>query len=466
MILILSHQCAVRTGRWLSSSHTGPTHMSTGRTGRQPSGSYTGPTHMSTGRTGRQPSHSCTGPTQTSTGRTGRQPSRSCTGPTHMSTGRMGRQPSPSCTGPTHRSTGRTGRQPSCSSTGPTQTSTGRTGRQPSRSCTGPTHRSTGRTGRQPSCSSTGPTQTNTGRTGRQPSRSCTGPTQISTGRTGRQPSRSSTGPTQTSTGRTGRQPLCSHTGPTHTHTLMWNRPNCTSHLGGWSLTSISQTMSCVNRTLYRVAYRSVSRLTAVAHSYPECCPGWRRFHSHNCNQAVCAEACANGGTCFRPNQCACVSGWMGRSCQTDVDECSSSKLCSQTCLNTAGSYLCGCRVGYTLAEDGHSCQTLPASSLPDDSSNNSTGASNTPRGPDADTVNNMTEEVQLLKYKVQLLEEKLHQALAPFTSLFPLSLEQSVAERTSFLTQSFQQLERIDSLSEQIGFLEERLETCSCQDN
>uniref|UniRef100_A0A3B3R330 EGF-like-domain, multiple 7 n=1 Tax=Paramormyrops kingsleyae TaxID=1676925 RepID=A0A3B3R330_9TELE len=163
-------------------------------------------------------------------------------------------------------------------------------------------------------------------------------------------------------------------------------------------------------KTLYRVAYRSVSRLTAVAHSYPECCPGWRRFHSHNCNQAVCAEACANGGTCFRPNQCACVSGWMGRSCQTDVDECSSSKLCSQTCLNTAGSYLCGCRVGYTLAEDGHSCQTLPASSLPDDSSNNSTGASNTPRGPDADTVNNMTEEVQLLKYKVQLLEEvQLH---------------------------------------------------------
>lgn len=56
---------------------------------------------------------------------------------------------------------------------------------------------------------------------------------------------------------------------------------------------------------------------------------------------------------------------------------------------------------------------------------------------------------------------QKLHQALAPFTSLFPLSLEQSVAERTSFLTQSFQQLERIDSLSEQIGFLEERLETC-----
>ncbi|XP_048848591.1 epidermal growth factor-like protein 7 isoform X6 [Brienomyrus brachyistius] len=385
---------------------------------------------------------------------------------THQCAVRTGRQPSSSRTGPTHTSTGGTGRQPSSSRTGPTHTSTGGTGRQPSSSRTGPTHTSTGGTGRRPSSSRTGPTHTSTGGTGRQPSSSRTGPTHTSTGGTGRQPSSSRTGPTHTSTGGTGRRPSSSRTGPTHTHV---EQAELHVSPGGGSLTSFSQTISCVNRTLYRVAYRSVSRLAPVAHSYPECCPGWRRFHSHNCNQAVCAEACANGGTCFRPNQCACVSGWMGHSCQTDVDECSSSKPCSQTCLNTAGSYHCGCRAGYTLAEDGHSCQTRPVPSLPHDrqpsSSSNSTGVS-TPKGPDADTVNNITEEVQLLKNKVELLEEKLHQALAPFTSLFPLSLEQSVAERTSFLTQSFQQLERIDSLSEQIGFLEERLETCSCQDN
>ncbi|XP_036385042.1 epidermal growth factor-like protein 7 isoform X2 [Megalops cyprinoides] len=38
-------------------------------------------------------------------------------------------------------------------------------------------------------------------------------------------------------------------------------------------------------KTVYRVSYRQVNRVAAVSHSYPECCPGWRRVHSHNCNQ-------------------------------------------------------------------------------------------------------------------------------------------------------------------------------------
>lgn len=58
---------------------------------------------------------------------------------------------------------------------------------------------------------------------------------------------------------------------------------------------------------------------------------------------------------------------------------------------------------------------------------------------------------------------QKLQLALAPVSSLFPLSLDEGVAERTTFLTHSIQQLDRIDSLSEQIGFLEERLGTCEC---
>ncbi|CDQ57544.1 unnamed protein product [Oncorhynchus mykiss] len=77
-----------------------------------------------------------------------------------------------------------------------------------------------------------------------------------------------------------------------------------------------------------------------------------------------------------------------------------------------------------------------------------------------------VTEEVQSLKNRVELLEQKLQLVLAPFTSLFPMSLDEGVSEKTSFLSHSFQQLDRIDSLSEQIGFLEERLGTCSCQEN
>lgn len=38
-----------------------------------------------------------------------------------------------------------------------------------------------------------------------------------------------------------------------------------------------------------------------------------------------------------------------------DIDECSS-RPCAEICDNTYGSYKCGCRRGYRLAEDGHSC--------------------------------------------------------------------------------------------------------------
>lgn len=32
---------------------------------------------------------------------------------------------------------------------------------------------------------------------------------------------------------------------------------------------------------------------------------------------AVCGQPCLNGGTCLRPNQCACPLGWTGHQCQT-----------------------------------------------------------------------------------------------------------------------------------------------------
>ncbi|XP_041753718.2 epidermal growth factor-like protein 7 [Coregonus clupeaformis] len=223
-------------------------------------------------------------------------------------------------------------------------------------------------------------------------------------------------------------------------------------------------------KTVYRVAYRQVTRAVPVSHSYPECCPGWRRLHSHNCNQAVCGQSCVNGGTCLRPNYCACPLGWMGRHCQTDVDECSEQQPCSHQCVNMAGSYRCVCREGYRLAGDAHSCENLPPSPAPP--TRPSQTAANDHRPPSSDTggrfglTENVTEEVQSLKKRVELLEQKLQLVLAPFTSLFPMSLDEGVSEKTSFLSHSFQQLDRIDSLSEQIGFLEERLGTCSCQEN
>ncbi|KAF7659733.1 hypothetical protein LDENG_00293480 [Lucifuga dentata] len=224
-------------------------------------------------------------------------------------------------------------------------------------------------------------------------------------------------------------------------------------------------------KTAYLVAYRQVSRVAPRTHFYPECCPGWRRFHSHNCNQAVCSQACMNGGTCLRPNQCACPLGWMGHQCQTDVDECSEQRPCSQECVNTAGSYVCVCREGFRLTGDSRSCQSLPAQSPPSPTQSSQAavgghGPSSADEGRRFSLAENVTEEVQSLRNRVELLEKKLQLALAPFTSLFSLSLDDSFSEKTTLLSHSFQQLDRIDSLSEQIGFLEERLGTCSCQEN
>ncbi|XP_033845285.1 epidermal growth factor-like protein 7 [Periophthalmus magnuspinnatus] len=221
-------------------------------------------------------------------------------------------------------------------------------------------------------------------------------------------------------------------------------------------------------KTVYSTAYRVVTRLTPYSHFYPECCPGWKRLHSHNCNQAVCTHNCMNGGTCYKPNQCACPLGWRGHQCQTDVNECSEQRPCAHKCVNTAGSYRCECRDGFRLMGDGRSCQSLP--SLPPPPLPPSPPQPAVGGHPHTDErlnlVENVTEEVQNLRNRVELLEKTLQMALTPYNSIFPLSGEEGLSEKTTLLSYSFQQLDRIDSLSEQIGFLEERLGTCSCQED
>ncbi|XP_068609168.1 epidermal growth factor-like protein 7 [Brachionichthys hirsutus] len=227
-------------------------------------------------------------------------------------------------------------------------------------------------------------------------------------------------------------------------------------------------------KTLYSVAYRQVSRAAPPpsSHFFPDCCPGWRRFHSHNCNQAVCGRPCANGGACSKPNRCSCPPGWTGRQCQTDVDECGEGRRCAQECVNTAGSYRCACADGFRLAGDGFSCRSLPPPPPPPPppptppSLTQATVGGHTDAGEKLNRVENVTEEMQSLRSRVELLEKKLQLVLAPFSSSFPPSLDDGSSDKTSVLSHSFQQLDRIDSLSEQVGFLEERLGTCSCQEN
>ncbi|XP_063000747.1 epidermal growth factor-like protein 7 isoform X2 [Elgaria multicarinata webbii] len=154
-------------------------------------------------------------------------------------------------------------------------------------------------------------------------------------------------------------------------------------------------------RTTYRIAQHQAYR--KVSRPAYRCCPGWRWANGPSqfgCNTAICRPPCQNGGKCVLPNRCTCPFGWAGRDCQT-------------------------ARVPNRVVED---------------------------------------EEVKELKNRMEVLEEKFQRVLAPFLKLETLGVEGAVTDPISLLVHSVQQLDRIDSLSEQISFLEERLETCSCK--
>ncbi|XP_030063503.1 epidermal growth factor-like protein 7 [Microcaecilia unicolor] len=210
-------------------------------------------------------------------------------------------------------------------------------------------------------------------------------------------------------------------------------------------------------RTTYKVAYRQVFR--KIPQQLYACCPGWRRTNQHPyiCHIGPYRIPCQNGGRCTDVHRCDCPLGWSGKSCQTDVDECSSgSHACGHQCVNTAGSYQCTCLEGYRLSADGKSCQLVPklnSENSDDPPLANCSGASDVVKG-----------DTQELRNRVDILEQKLHQLLAAFHSLRPLGLDEDSSDQMSWLAHSFQKLDRIDSLSEQISFLEERLETCSCK--
>ncbi|CAL8379165.1 unnamed protein product [Arctogadus glacialis] len=79
--------------------------------------------------------------------------------------------------------------------------------------------------------------------------------------------------------------------------------------------------------------------------------------------RAFCEDGCRNGGTCVSPNSCVCPSGFTGRHCETDIDECAEGLIeCHNRshCVNLPGWYHCECRDGYhddgSYRLDGGSC--------------------------------------------------------------------------------------------------------------
>nr|XP_034962985.1 epidermal growth factor-like protein 8 [Zootoca vivipara] len=202
-------------------------------------------------------------------------------------------------------------------------------------------------------------------------------------------------------------------------------------------------------RTTYRVATRQVRK--DILQTHIVCCQGWKKRHvgDTKCEEAICHKPCQNGGSCAQPNQCQCQPGWGGRYCHVDVDECHAPvSLCDQRCLNTAGSYECQCNPGYALEPDGKSCRLLlTAQAAPMLASKvQILGAQET-----------IPNEIQELQAKVEQLEERLERAIA----ILPPSLEPAQLKE---LWSRLLYLDQVESLSDQLLFLEEKLGDCACQ--
>ncbi|KAF3820911.1 hypothetical protein GH733_011064 [Mirounga leonina] len=211
-------------------------------------------------------------------------------------------------------------------------------------------------------------------------------------------------------------------------------------------------------RTVYRTAYRRSPGPAAPRPRYA-CCPGWKRTDG------------------------------LPRACGADVDECrAGGGTCPQHCVNTAGSYWCWCWEGHSPSADGVLC--LPKTGAPRVAPNPTTARRRHTSADDgtllllvrAVTLQTRTmlplvdvqgpaEPLQATGFPESLWNregpfrpQKLQLVLAPLHSLASRALEHGLPDPSSLLAHSLQQLDRIDSLSEQISLLEEQLGSCSCE--
>ncbi|XP_021518748.1 epidermal growth factor-like protein 8 isoform X1 [Meriones unguiculatus] len=210
-------------------------------------------------------------------------------------------------------------------------------------------------------------------------------------------------------------------------------------------------------RTTYRVAWREVRR--EVQQPHVVCCQGWRkpRPGALTC-EAICSKPCLNGGVCTGPDQCECAPGWGGKHCHVDVDECRTSlTLCSHDCVNTLGSFQCSCPQPLVLGPDGRTCAGGPLES------STRAGVLSVEVREAEQGGHKLRWEVAELRERLERLEQWATRAGAWVRAVLPMPPEELRPEQVAEL---WGRGDRIESLSDQVLLLEERLGACACEDN
>ncbi|XP_068706115.1 vitamin K-dependent protein S-like [Montipora foliosa] len=87
-------------------------------------------------------------------------------------------------------------------------------------------------------------------------------------------------------------------------------------------------------------------------------------FHHFSILSPCSSWPCSGNGKCvalYAENSyvCICKTGFIGKNCENDIDECSAGNNCDRNavCANTEGSYNCTCKGGYT--GDGRNCTEI-----------------------------------------------------------------------------------------------------------